>query len=139
HKPMEQDENQITFLASFPPIASAILRSGAGDGMQIKLSVPESEMGQAIRCQLWPGKHLEITMRVLSDEEVRDLHKRHFQQAENGQAEDGNENGEEENSSENSADDTTKPAGSLTGSPAKRGTLKRSTPRRRVQRSGDSV
>ena len=49
----EQDsEDSITFLACLPPVESAIMRSGAGNGMTIKLSIPESEMANAIRIQL---------------------------------------------------------------------------------------
>lgn len=39
----------VTFLASFPPIASAILISGQGDGMKLRLDVPETEMANAVR------------------------------------------------------------------------------------------
>lgn len=116
-----ETENKITFLASFPPIASAILRSGAGDGMQIKLSIPESEMGQAIRCQLWPGKILEITMRVLTNDEVQQFHQRQFQSQTRSEVGD-----EDSSEADNEADN------------GKRRTLKRSAPRRRIASSDNS-
>jgi hypothetical protein len=37
-----------TFLASFPPIMTAIKVFGSGDGMRIQLDIPESEMGNAL-------------------------------------------------------------------------------------------
>ena len=41
--------DKITFLASFPPIQSAIKIAGNGDGMRIQLDIPESEMAQAVQ------------------------------------------------------------------------------------------
>lgn len=38
----------ITFLASFPPIQSAIKVDGSGGGMRIQLDIPETEMGEAV-------------------------------------------------------------------------------------------
>jgi hypothetical protein len=40
--------DRIAFLATFPPIQTAIKISGNGDGMRIQLDIPESEMGNAV-------------------------------------------------------------------------------------------
>lgn len=38
------DESAITFVASFAPIQSAIQITGNGDGVRIKLDIPESDI-----------------------------------------------------------------------------------------------
>lgn len=38
----------ITFIASFPAIASAIIISGDGNGLRVKLDIPEIEMMNAL-------------------------------------------------------------------------------------------
>jgi hypothetical protein len=53
---------EITFLASLPPIASAILVGQ--DGMKVKLDIPESEMAQAVHLLTMRGKVLEVTVRL---------------------------------------------------------------------------
>ena len=45
------DMNQAVFLATFPPIQSAI-KIGQ-DGMRIQLDVPESEMAEAVKLLQW--------------------------------------------------------------------------------------
>lgn len=57
-------KNSCTFLASFPPIQSAIKTSGGGDGMRIQLDIPESEMGNALNLLTMRGKILRITIQV---------------------------------------------------------------------------
>lgn len=42
-------DDKISFLATFPPIQSAIKIAGNGDGMRIQLDIPESEMASAVR------------------------------------------------------------------------------------------
>ena len=54
--------NQATFLASFPPIMSAIKIAGNGDGMRIQLDVPESEMGEAVKLLQWRDVGLQVTI-----------------------------------------------------------------------------
>ena len=70
HSHVDASDDTIQFLASLPPIQSAVQRSGSGDGMQIKLSIPESEMANAIRIQLWDRKPLAVTIRVLEPEDI---------------------------------------------------------------------
>lgn len=62
--------DEITFLASFPPIQSAIKIAGAGDGMRIQLDVPESEMANAIGLLAWRQRVLKVTVE-LEDGESR--------------------------------------------------------------------
>jgi hypothetical protein len=54
----------IEFLASFPPIQSAIKRGQ--DGMRIQLDIPESEMPNAVRLLALMSKRLRI--RVTEDD-----------------------------------------------------------------------
>lgn len=59
---------EIEFLASFPPIQSAIKIDGQG-GARIQLDVPESEMGNFIRAMMWRGKRLIVTLTLLDEGE----------------------------------------------------------------------
>jgi hypothetical protein len=54
----------IEFLASFPPIQSAIKRGQ--DGMRIQLDIPESEMPNAVRLLALMSKRLRI--RIVEDD-----------------------------------------------------------------------
>ena len=60
------------FRASFPPIQSAIKRSGAGDGMRIQLDIPESDVMDAIALQALVQERLLVTVSVLQDEGQED-------------------------------------------------------------------
>ena len=57
----------ITFLASFPPIQSAIKIHGSGEGMRIQLEVPETEIPQVIPLLIWREQLLEVTIRIAND------------------------------------------------------------------------
>lgn len=61
----------ITFMASLPPIQSAIKRSGNGDGMRVQFDIPETEMGNAVLLLACPGKRLSVTVEVLEDDRGR--------------------------------------------------------------------
>ena len=50
-----------TFLASFPPIMSAI-RLGQ-DGMRLQFDVPETEMAQALKLLAWRDVVLKVTIK----------------------------------------------------------------------------
>lgn len=43
------DTVRIEFLATFPPIQSAIKITGNGDGMRIQFDIPEDQMPQAVK------------------------------------------------------------------------------------------
>jgi len=60
----------ITFLASIPPLQSAIQVHGGGDGMRIKLEIPETEMGNAVELLTMRGVVLRVTVRVSEKREV---------------------------------------------------------------------
>jgi hypothetical protein len=55
---------KIQFLASFPPIQSAIKITGNGDGMRIQLDIPETEMGAAARLLLMREKALKVAVEL---------------------------------------------------------------------------
>lgn len=52
----------ITFLASFPPIQSAI--KVGQDGMRLQLDVPETEMANAVELLALRGKVLRVTVEI---------------------------------------------------------------------------
>ena len=52
----------ITFLASFPPIQSAI--KAGSDGMRIQLDIPESEMANAVELLAMRNVVLRVTVEV---------------------------------------------------------------------------
>ena len=55
----------ITFLASLPPIQSAITLDGNGDGARIKLDLPASDARAALLLQFHGvGKVLKVTIEV---------------------------------------------------------------------------
>ena len=53
---------KIEFIASLPPIQSAINIDGQGDGARIKLDIPASEMKQVIELQKLTGKIFKVTI-----------------------------------------------------------------------------
>jgi hypothetical protein len=59
-----------TFLASFPPIMSAIKVDGAGGGMRIQFDVPESEMGEAVKLLMWREVGLKVTIEPVAGQFV---------------------------------------------------------------------
>ena len=59
----------VTFHASLPPIKSAMMLDGNGDGGQIKLDVPGSDAGALVLLhQFCTGKPLLVTVEVLEKE-----------------------------------------------------------------------
>ena len=56
-----------SFLATFPPILSALRMAGDG-GMRIQLDIPESEMGEAAKLLLWRQMVLRVTVEPEADE-----------------------------------------------------------------------
>lgn len=49
---MSADDQRVTFVASLPPIQSAITLDGQGDGARIKLDVPRHDVGEVLKLQL---------------------------------------------------------------------------------------
>ena len=62
---MSDSVNSLTFLAALPPLKSAVMRATDGSGMVIKLEIPESEMGNAIRLQMWILRPLRFEIAVV--------------------------------------------------------------------------
>ena len=60
------DLNTATFLASFPPIQTAIKRTGNSDGMRVQLDIPETEMGEGAKLLGMTGRVLKVTVEVLN-------------------------------------------------------------------------
>jgi hypothetical protein len=56
---------QITFLASLSPILSAITRSGDGEGMRVRLDIPETEVPNVVGLLALDRCVLEISVRVV--------------------------------------------------------------------------
>ena len=61
----------ITFRASLPPIKSAILLDGLGDGGQVKLEVPRSDVGALLLLQHeYSGKTFTVTIEIAKQTEA---------------------------------------------------------------------
>ena len=60
--------NKISFIATLPPIQSAMNVSGNGDGMRIKLDIPQSEIGNAIRLTLLQNTAFKVTIEEIEEE-----------------------------------------------------------------------
>lgn len=54
-----------SFLATFPPIQSAIKIYGDESGMRIQLEIPQSEMGEAVKMLAMTGKVLKVTVEAV--------------------------------------------------------------------------
>jgi len=59
--------NKLEFIASLPPIASAIQISGLGDGAIIKLDIPASEIYSIVQLQLLAGKTFKVNISEIED------------------------------------------------------------------------
>jgi hypothetical protein len=66
---MKGGDNMIEFIASLPPIMSAITVSGNGDGARVKLDIPQSEMAAIVQLQLMQGRALKVTVEDLEGED----------------------------------------------------------------------
>ncbi len=53
---------KITFIASLPPIQSAILLDGQGDGARIKLDIPRSDIKAILKLQELAGESFKVTI-----------------------------------------------------------------------------
>lgn len=59
----------ITFIATLPPIQSAMSVSGNRDGMRIKLDVSENEVPNAIKLMLYSGQVFKVTIVPIDKDE----------------------------------------------------------------------
>ena len=58
---------KIEFIASLPPIQSAINIDGQGDGARIKLDIPASEMRSIIKLQAMTGRVFKVTIEEIEE------------------------------------------------------------------------
>jgi len=58
----------IEFIATLPPIQSAMSVSGNGDGMRIKLDIPESEVPKAIKLMLLANSTFKVQITEMDAE-----------------------------------------------------------------------
>lgn len=58
----------ISFIASLPPIQSAMSVSGNRDGMRIKLDVSENEVPNAIKLMLFAGQTFRVTVEAIEQD-----------------------------------------------------------------------
>jgi hypothetical protein len=63
----------VTFLASLPPIQSAVKVSGNGDGMRVQLDIPESEMANAVEFLAMRGVVLRVTVEIAEEPKGREI------------------------------------------------------------------
>jgi len=59
-------DNQARFLATLPPVLSAIRISGDG-GMRVMLDIPESDLAEAIKMLAWRQRVLVVTVEPDND------------------------------------------------------------------------
>ena len=59
---MISNPEKIQFIASLPPIQSAIQVSGLGDGARVKLDVPQTEMSAILRLQTLSNMSFKVTI-----------------------------------------------------------------------------
>jgi len=57
--------------ASFPPIQSAILLDGQGDGARLQIDIPRSEVKKIPELYQFMGKVFEIEFKQLRNQKVR--------------------------------------------------------------------
>lgn len=71
--------SEIRFRASLPAIKSAILLDGHGDGGQVKLEVPRSDVGALLLLQNdYAGKSFMVTIEAIDDELANKPRKLHI-------------------------------------------------------------
>ena len=64
--------DEIEFRASFPPIQSAIKRSGAGDGLRIQLDIPESDVPEAVALMALTQERLLVRISVIREDDDKE-------------------------------------------------------------------
>jgi len=74
--PLKRIREKIEFLAYLPPIQSAIMKSGDGDLMQVKLNVNLLISPDAAKLMLMTNKRLKIIVQEIPEKIIRDVQKR---------------------------------------------------------------
>jgi hypothetical protein len=65
------DDSPITFRASFPAIQSAIIISGDGSGLRVKLDIPETDLLQALSILAMRQTAFRVTIEPLANDEIQ--------------------------------------------------------------------
>jgi hypothetical protein len=60
-------KDPVTFLCTIAPLQSGIQITGDGNGLRLKIDVPESEMGNAIRILEMRNEVLRVTVELETD------------------------------------------------------------------------
>ncbi len=60
--------DKIVFLASMPPIQSAIRVTGDGSGMRLQIDIPETEMAEAVKLLLYRQIPFRVTVEPYEQE-----------------------------------------------------------------------
>ena len=68
---MVNTSDKIQFMASLPPITSAISVSGIGEGARVKLDIPATEMLAVVQLQLLCGQVFKVTIEKVDDKSGR--------------------------------------------------------------------
>jgi len=66
---MTNKNEPITFRASFPAISSAILVSGDGSGLRLKLDVPETDLLQSLHIIALRQTAFQVTIEPIANDE----------------------------------------------------------------------
>jgi hypothetical protein len=62
---MTDEAPRLEFIASLPPIQSAIMLDGNGDGARVKMDIPASDVGAVLLLQHhFSGKTFKVTVEV---------------------------------------------------------------------------
>ena len=75
---MAKKIDSATFLCSLSPLQSALQVHGSGDGMRIRLDVPQSEMAEAIKMIAWGQRVLKVTVEPEAADGQRTDRKPHY-------------------------------------------------------------
>lgn len=60
---------KISFMASLPPIQSAISLDGQGDGARVKIDVPRSDIEAVLKLQGLAGRVFRVTVETEGEDE----------------------------------------------------------------------
>ena len=58
------DTNKIEFVGSLPPIQSAILLDGCGDGARIRIDISRQYMQEVLKLQALAGQFFKVTIEL---------------------------------------------------------------------------
>lgn len=64
---MQHETEKIIFMGSLPPIQSAILLDGMGDGARIRIDVSRQYINEIIKLQALAGQCFKITIELERD------------------------------------------------------------------------